>query len=78
MTPYVLYTGSMDNIERRLDSIEIKLAYLEDFLTRLQDQVVERGAAADRLAAEHAAVKDKLLQLSAELEEVPNRKPPHY
>jgi SlyX protein len=62
----------------RLDAVEMKLAYLEDFLDRLQDQVVERGAATDRMAAEHASLKEKVLQILSELEEIPNRKPPHY
>jgi SlyX protein len=67
-----------DAVETRFELLETKLAYLEDFLERLQMEVVERNAAADRLAAEHAAVKEKMLQLAAELEDVPNRRPPHY
>jgi SlyX protein len=67
-----------DAVEARFELLETKLAYLEDFIERLQSEVVERNAAADRLAAEHAAVKEKMLQIAAELEEVPNRKPPHY
>ncbi len=68
----------MTDIGERLDNIEIKLAYLEDFLNRLQEQILERNTANDRLAAEHAAVREKLLQISSELEDIPNRKPPHY
>jgi len=67
-----------DEIETRFEAVESKLAHLEYFLNKLQDQVVERSLAADRLASEHAAVKEKLLQLAADLEEIPNRKPPHY
>ncbi|GHT69553.1 hypothetical protein FACS1894110_19240 [Spirochaetia bacterium] len=62
----------------RLTQIETKLAWLEDFLTRLQATVVDRSATLDRLGAEHAAMKSRLLQISRDLEEVPNRKPPHY
>ena len=70
----------MDETETaaRFAALETKLAYLEDFVGRLQAEVVERNAAADRLAAEHAAVKEKLLQLAGYLEEVPDRRPPHY
>lgn len=75
-----MYTRPMDSheIDERFNAVEIKLAYLEDFLTRLQDQVLERNAAADRLTAEHSAMKEKLLQLASEMEVIPNKKPPHY
>ena len=67
-----------EEISHRFDTIETKLAYLEDFLGRLQEQVLERNAVSDRLVSEQVAVKEKLLQIAAELEEIPNRKPPHY
>jgi SlyX protein len=67
-----------DAVEERFALLETKLAYLEDFVERLQSEVVSRNAATERLMAEHAAVKEKMLQIAAELEEVPNRRPPHY
>jgi SlyX protein len=65
-------------LETRLEKIETKLAFLEDFLTRLQDEVVSRNAALDKLSAEHAIMKTRLVRISQDLEEIPNRKPPHY
>jgi SlyX protein len=65
-------------LEPRIEKIEIKLAFLEDFLSRLQEEVLERNLLLDKLYAEHGAVKARLLQMSQELEEIPNRKPPHY
>jgi SlyX protein len=65
-------------LDRRLERIETKLAFLEDFLTRLQDETVARNAILEKLSAEHNAIKARLLQLSGELEEIPNRRPPHY
>jgi SlyX protein len=62
----------------RLEKIEMKLAFLEDFLARLQDEVVKRNAVIDALKADHAAMKEKVLQMSRDLEEIPNQKPPHY
>ncbi|MDR1249667.1 MAG: SlyX family protein [Treponema sp.] len=62
----------------RLEKIEIKLAFLEDFLNRLQEEVTGRNAAMDRLIAENAAIKERLLAISQSLEEMPDRKPPHY
>jgi SlyX protein len=65
-------------LDRRLERIETKLAFLEDFLTRLQDETVARNTVLEKLSAEHNAIKARLLQLSGELEEIPNRRPPHY
>jgi SlyX protein len=64
--------------EARLEKIETKLAFLEDFLIRLQNEVVGRNASLDRLAAESAAVKERLQAIAQSLEELPNQKPPHY
>jgi SlyX protein len=66
------------NLPARLEKIETKLAFLEDFLGRLQDEVVGRNAALDRLIAENTAVKERLQAISQSLEELPDRKPPHY
>jgi SlyX protein len=65
-------------LERRLERIETKLAFLEDFLTRLHDEIMARNADLDKLNAGHSAVKERLLQISGELEEIPSRRPPHY
>ncbi|MDR2051775.1 MAG: SlyX family protein [Treponema sp.] len=66
------------DLDRRLEKIETKLAFLEDFLTRLQDEIVARNAIVEKLSAEHGAIKARLLQISGELEEIPGQKPPHY
>ena len=62
--------------ENRLEKIEIKLAYLEDFLKSLQTVVLDAAGRIRKLEAEGEAVKARLLRLDDE--EVPNRKPPHY
>ncbi|MDR2177696.1 MAG: SlyX family protein, partial [Treponema sp.] len=43
-------------LESRLEKIETKLAFLEDFLVRLQDEVVERNAVMDALKPEPGAM----------------------
>ncbi|MDR0629273.1 MAG: SlyX family protein [Treponema sp.] len=68
----------LPQIEERLEKIETKLAYLEDFVTRLQDTVVERNRELDRIQEEHRAMRSRLLQISQELETLPHEKPPHY
>lgn len=65
-------------MDGRLEKIETKLAFLEDFLTRLQDEVVRRNAEMDKLTADYSVMKARILQISQDLEEIPNRKPPHY
>ena len=69
---------NQQDLDRRLEKIETKLAFLEDFLTRMQDETIARNAAMEKLSAEHSAIKALLLQISGELEEIPNRRPPHY
>ena len=65
-------------LNARLEKIETKLAFLEDFLIRLQDEVVGRNAALDRLIDENAVVRERLNAISQSLEKMPNPKPPHY
>jgi len=68
----------MIQVDERLERIEIKLAYLEDFLERLQSAVLEQNKEVEKLSQEHRVLKEKILFLTKELEEIPNRKPPHY
>lgn len=63
----------------RVTAIEIKLAYLEDFVNKLQKIAVEQGNTVDTLKAENRVLKAKLSELiEAQEGEIPNRKPPHY
>ncbi|MDR1301563.1 MAG: SlyX family protein [Treponema sp.] len=72
------YCYVLKRIEERLESLETKLAYLEDFVTELQGTVLEGNAEFDRLQGEHRAMKARLLHISQELETMPQQKPPHY
>lgn len=65
--------------DERLTNIEIKLAYLEDFLNKLQKIAVEQGDLVDTLKAENRVIKNKLSELiEAQEGDIPNRRPPHY
>jgi SlyX protein len=66
------------DLDRRLEKIETKLAFLEDFITRLHNETVARNALLEKLSDENSAIKARLLQISGELEEIPSRRPPHY
>ena len=75
---FFMYTSFMNDTESRLEAIEIKLAHLEDFIARLQNETVSRNNQLDKLAAEHELMKKRLVQISRDSEEIPNTKPPHY
>lgn len=63
----------------RITAIEIKLAYLEDFINKLQAIAVEQSNTIDRLTAENRIIKDKIKEIVEEQEgDIPNRRPPHY
>lgn len=65
-------------IDERLERLEIKIAHMEDFLDRMQSVVIDQSKQIEKLNQEHRVLKDKILFLTKELEEIPNRKPPHY
>lgn len=68
----------MDDRTDRLISIEMKLAYLEDFMNKLQAVSVEQGNAIDRLKGENNALKEKLTNLEDATQDMPHARPPHY
>jgi SlyX protein len=65
-------------ITNRIEKVETKLAYLEDFLNRLQEELVLRNGILDKLVTENTVMKERLRLISRNLEELPNQKPPHY
>ena len=72
-----------ENIEpktdERLTAIEMKLAYMEDFVNQIQDVAVEQAKTIDKLQKEIKLMSDKIREMSNTLEgDIPNRKPPHY
>ena len=65
--------------EDRLTAIEMKLAYMEDFVNQIQDVAVEQAKTIDKLQKEIKLMSDKLREMSDTMEgDIPNRKPPHY
>jgi Uncharacterized protein conserved in bacteria len=58
--------------------VETKLAYLEDFMNKLQAIVVEHTETIDRLKNENKALRAKLGELSDTVQDIPNVRPPHY
>ena len=66
-------------MEKRITELEIKIAYLEDFLNKLQAIAVEQGEVVDTLKAENRVLKAKIKEiLDNQEQDIPNRRPPHY
>lgn len=65
--------------EDRIMGLEIKLAYLEDYVNQLQAVSVEHTETIERLITENRMMSRKIRDMSDQLEgDIPNRKPPHY
>ena len=65
--------------EERIINLEMKMAYLEDFLNQIQEVVVEQAKDIEKLKSENKKMKEKIKDFSDLAEgDIPNRKPPHY
>lgn len=64
--------------EEKIITLETKLAYMEDFVSKLQNVCVEHTDMIEKLRMENRILSDRFKELSENLEEIPNRKPPHY
>lgn len=65
--------------EDRIMALEMKLAYMEDFVNQLQQVSVEHTEVIEKLRTENKLLAQKVRDMSDMLEgDIPNRKPPHY
>ena len=65
--------------EDRLTAIEMKLAYMEDFVSQIQNVAVDQTKTIDKLQKEIKMMSDRIREMSNQMEgDIPNRKPPHY
>ena len=63
----------------RLTAIEMKLAYMEDFVNQIRNVAVEQTKTIDKLQKEIKLMSDKIREMPDAAEgDIPNRKPPHY
>lgn len=66
-------------IDNRFMAMEMKLAYMEDFVNQIQEVAVEQAKTIDKLKGEIKIMSNKIREMSDSLEgDIPNRKPPHY
>ena len=65
--------------EDRLTAIEMKLAYMEDFVSQIQNVAVDQAKTIDKLQKEIKMMSDRIREMSNQMEgDIPNRKPPPY
>ena len=64
-------------IEERFIALETKIAFMDDFIGKLQEEAVESQRAIQILREENKILSGRIQDLSENLE-IPNRKPPHY
>lgn len=65
--------------DERITQLEIKLAYMEDFMNQIQEVAVQQTRDIEKLKKENKMIADKIKELIDAAEgEIPNRKPPHY
>lgn len=72
-----LETGCSFNSEERFMALEMKIAYLEDFVNKLQEVAVEQGETIEILRKENKILSGRISDLMENVE-IPNRRPPHY
>ena len=63
--------------EKKFIELETKIAYMDDFITKLQKETVENQKVIRLLREENQILAGRIQDLSENLE-IPNRKPPHY
>jgi SlyX protein len=64
--------------EDRLVAVETKLAFMEDFVNKLQIFSVGQTKEIERMRQENQLLSGKFRELQDSLEDIPNRRPPHY
>ena len=64
--------------DERLTAIEMKLAYMEDFVSQIQNVAVDQAKTIDKLQKEIKMMSDRIREMSNHMEgDIQNRKPPH-
>lgn len=63
----------------KIEELEIKIAYLEDYINQLNDVVLVQGKKIDRLIEVNNQLREKVTLLEeGGGNEIENRPPPHY
>ena len=63
----------------RFERLEIKLAYMEEFVRKIQDFTLDQCKSIDVLIAENKALRQKLAEMVEDRRDAPaDARPPHY
>lgn len=65
------------DIEDKFVALETKIAYMDDFISKLQEEVVKQSNQIEILRSENKILSGRINDLSENVE-IPNRRPPHY
>jgi SlyX protein len=63
--------------EERFIALETKIAYMDDFINKLQEEVVTHQKTIEILREENKILSGRIADLSENVD-IPNRRPPHY
>lgn len=63
--------------EEKFIALETKIAYMDDFIAKLQEVAVENQKEIRILREENQILSGRIQDLSDNIE-IPNRRPPHY
>ena len=63
--------------EDRFIALETKIAYIDDFINKLQEEVVTHQKTIEILREENKILSGRIADLSENVD-IPNRRPPHY
>ena len=64
-------------IEDRFVALETKIAFMDDFISKLQEEAVENQRMIQILREENQILAGRIQDLQ-ENQGIPNRRPPHY
>ncbi len=63
--------------EERFVALETKIAFMDDFINKLQEEAVENQKMIQILREENQILAGRIQDLQ-DNQEIPNRRPPHY
>lgn len=64
--------------EKRFEEMEIRMAYLEDYIIQLNQVVLEGNRKTELMEERMESLKQKIEELAENLPSPENQKPPHY
>ena len=65
------------NTEERFVALETKIAYMEDFISKLQEEAVSNAKQIEILREENKILAGRYEELAENID-IPSRHPPHY